>query len=131
MSALSEGVAPPPDDTLREDHTLLVEAIRQAGAIALKHFRHQPEEWEKSPGNLVSEADLASEVCLFQHLCRARPDYGWLSEESDDDIARLSAGRVWVVDPIDGTRSFLNGRPEFAVAGGADRRCHAGRRGSL
>ena len=117
MSALSEGVAPPPDDTLREDHTLLVEAIRQAGAIALKHFRNQPEEWEKSPGNLVSEADLASEVCLFQHLCRARPDYGWLSEESDDDIARLSAGRVWVVDPIDGTRSFLNGRPEFAVAG--------------
>lgn len=118
MSGLSESLAPPPpDDTLREDHALLVEAVRQAGAVALGHFRQKPAEWEKSPGDLVSEADLASEVCLFQHLCRTRPDYGWLSEESDDDIARLSAGRVWVVDPIDGTRSFLDGRPEFAVAG--------------
>ncbi len=117
MSTLSESIAPSPDERLREDHVLLVEAVRCAGAIALEHFRHEPEEWEKSPGNLVSEADLQSEVCLFQHLCRARPDYGWLSEESDDDIARLSAGRVWVVDPIDGTRSFLDGRPEFAVAG--------------
>jgi len=117
MSTLSESIATFPDERLREDHVLLVEAVRRAGAIALGHFRHEPEEWEKSPGNLVSEADLQSEVCLFQHLCCARPDYGWLSEESDDDIARLSAGRVWVVDPIDGTRSFLDGRPEFAVAG--------------
>ena len=116
MTTLSESLVPPPDSTLRADHALLVEAVRQAGAIALGHFRHEPEEWEKSPGNLVSEADLASEVCLFQHLCRARPDYGWLSEESEDDIARLSAGRVWVVDPIDGTSNFSRGLPHFAVS---------------
>ncbi len=100
-----------------EDHVVLMAAVREAGIIAADHFHNKTPGWEKSPGHLVSEADLAAETCLYQRLCHARPDYGWLSEESEDDPARLSAARVWLVDPIDGTRSFLKGLPEFAVAG--------------
>lgn len=56
------------------------------------------------------------DALLKKHLHGARPDYGWLSEESEDDGSRLSAPFVWIVDPIDGTRAFLQGKPEFSVS---------------
>lgn len=98
------------------DHALLVAAVRKAGALAKRFFDEGQRSWEKRPGHLVGEADLAVDRSLRNALLRARPDYGWLSEESDDDPGRLAKRRVFVVDPIDGTRAFIAGRPEFAIS---------------
>jgi len=103
------------DAGLARDHALVSEAVRQAGALAMRYFRGRVVQWEKKPGDPVSEADHAVDDFLMERLVGARPDYGWLSEESEDDPARLEAERVWIVDPIDGTRAFLKGKPEFTV----------------
>ena len=89
-------------------------AVQEAGRIAMRHFRRPHESWEKGPGQLVTEADLAVDHFLRQALCQG--EVAWLSEESEDDPARLSSRRVWVVDPIDGTQSFASGVAEFAVS---------------
>lgn len=104
-----------PADQLARDHALLTEAVREAGAVAMRYFRGPVVQWEKRPGDPVSEADHAVNDFLKARLGGARPDYGWLSEESEDDPARLGAERLWIVDPIDGTRAFLKGEPEFTV----------------
>jgi len=62
----------------------------------------------------VTEADRAVDAALRQNLLRAGE--GWLSEESADDLSRLDKPRVWVVDPLDGTREFVMGLPEFCVS---------------
>ncbi len=89
--------------------------MREAGTIALKYFGGDYKRWSKSGGSPVTEADLAIDAFLKKELCGARPDYGWLSEESHDDPARLDAARVFVVDPIDGTVAFMKGRPHFTI----------------
>ncbi|MDF2232829.1 3'(2'),5'-bisphosphate nucleotidase CysQ [Albimonas sp. CAU 1670] len=104
-----------------EDLALLVDAARAAGVIALRHFREDPETWEKDGGQgPVSEADLEVDRMLKAELGAARPDYGWLSEETDDSgarrKARLSAERVFICDPIDGTRAFLKGEETWGHA---------------
>jgi len=101
---------------LTADHALLCEATREAGALALRYFRNKPEQWTKGKGDPVSEADLAVDGLLRERLLSARPDYGWLSEETEDNDDRLERRLVWIVDPIDGTRAFLEERPEFTVA---------------
>jgi myo-inositol-1(or 4)-monophosphatase len=101
---------------LAADHALLCRYVREAGAIALDFFHRGMKGWDKHPGDPVSEADLTVDAFLRRELTEARPDYGWLSEESGANAEGISAARVFVVDPIDGTRSFLRGRPEFAVA---------------
>lgn len=93
----------------------LNEAVREAGDIALKYFHGDLKSWEKKPGDPVSEADLAIDTFLKERLLDLHPDYGWLSEETADNPERLKKDRVWVVDPIDGTRSFIAGKPEFTV----------------
>lgn len=100
------------------DHALLVQAAREGGALALKRFRTEQRVWRKgkSAHNRVCEADIEVDALLRERLTGARPRYGWLSEESGDDPQRLTRQRVWVVDPIDGTNSYLKGIPEFAVA---------------
>lgn len=80
----------------------------------MRYFRSDHRRWEKTPGALVTEADLAIDGFLKQHLPRG--DDAWLSEETPDDRERLGAARVWIVDPIDGTRSYAGGKPEFAVS---------------
>jgi len=97
------------------DHALLVAAVREAGAVARRFFEGTVKHWEKAPDNPVSEADYAVDALLTERLRGARPYYGWLSEETEDDSSRLSAERVFVVDPIDGTRAFLKKQPEFTV----------------
>lgn len=72
--------------------------------------------WEKSPGNPVCAVDLALDRLLRERLTALLPDAGWLSEETADNPARLQAQRVWVVDPIDGTRDYLRGRNGWAVS---------------
>jgi myo-inositol-1(or 4)-monophosphatase len=95
---------------------LLVEAARTAGEIARKHFRAEPEIWTKSDDSPVTEADIAIDRVLRTDLLAARPDYGWLSEETEDDATRLQAERVFILDPIDGTRAFIEGQTAFAHA---------------
>lgn len=72
--------------------------------------------WEKSPDNFVCEVDLDVDAMLRERLSALLPDAGWLSEETADDLVRLSHERVWVVDPIDGTRDYIRDRPGWAVS---------------
>lgn len=101
----------------RDDLALLLEAARQGGDIALRYWRTSPAFWDKGSGQgPVSEADLLVDRMLADALRSARPDYGWLSEETEDNLARLDADRVFVIDPIDGTRSYLDGRTPWAIS---------------
>jgi myo-inositol-1(or 4)-monophosphatase len=104
--------------TLADDHGLLCDAVRAAGQLAQQYFEKGVEHWDKAPGDPVSEADHAVDALLHERLLGGRPDYGWLSEETEDDASRLSKEFVWVVDPIDGTRAFIKGRPEFTICVG-------------
>jgi len=97
------------------DRELLVDAAHAAGRIARRHFKANPKVWDKGGGQgPVTEADLEIDRMLRHELLAARPDHGWLSEESEDNPDRLRARRVFIVDPIDGTRSFVAGRETFA-----------------
>ena len=97
------------------DLALLTDAARAAGEIALRFWRKSPEAWEKDEGaGPVTEADLAVNAMLLAELGAARQDYGWLSEETPDNGSRLRAERVFIIDPIDGTRAFIDGTPDFA-----------------
>ena len=98
------------------DEALLTEAVRAAGALALGFFRSGIVGRPKADHTPVSDADLAVDRMLYERLVGERPDYGWLSEESVDNPSRLDAARVWIVDPIDGTRAFLAGIPEWTIA---------------
>lgn len=109
-----EPAAPPP--LHGADLALLVEAAREAGRIASGYWRQNPEVWAKGDDSPVSEADLAVNDMLGEFLRAARPDYGWLSEETPDDSGRLDHDRVFIVDPIDGTRAFVAGQKTWAHA---------------
>ncbi|WP_394891159.1 3'(2'),5'-bisphosphate nucleotidase CysQ [Mesorhizobium sp. AaZ16] len=98
------------------DLPLLREAAREAGKIALRYFRQSPEVWMKTGQSPVSEADFAVDRYLRETLLAARPNYGWLSEETLDSAERLGSRRLFVVDPIDGTRGFLDGRTAWCVS---------------
>lgn len=101
---------------LADDHALLCAAVREAGAVALGYFRAGFEVREKSPGDPVTDADLAVDSLLRERLSGPRPAYGWMSEESADSPARLIAPRTWVVDPIDGTKGFVAGSEEWVIS---------------
>jgi myo-inositol-1(or 4)-monophosphatase len=94
----------------------LIAAAREAGAYALRKFRSTYRSWTKDGASPVSEVDIAVDEMLRARLCGPHPDFGWLSEESVDDPARLKARCVWVVDPIDGTRGYINGMTDWAVS---------------
>jgi myo-inositol-1(or 4)-monophosphatase len=101
---------------LARDAELLKGTVRAAGALALSMFRTELKNWTKGASSPVSEADIAVNELLERGLRSATPDYGWLSEESVDDERRLDRRLVWIVDPIDGTRSYLAGRPDWCVS---------------
>jgi len=104
-------------DRWQKDLDLIRDAARQAGEVALGFFGQSPEVWWKNEGQSpVSAADFAANDRLQNILTKARPHYGWLSEENDDDPARLAAETVFVVDPIDGTRGFINGATNWCVS---------------
>ena len=97
------------------DLALLIEAARAAADIATAYWRRDQVVRDKGHGlGPVSEADLAVDRMLRDRLLAARPDYGWLSEETEDDAARLDAARIFIVDPIDGTRAFVDGSTGWA-----------------
>jgi len=91
------------------------QAVRDAGEIARKYYRGSYRKWDKGGGQPVTECDLAIDKFLCERLRAARPDYGWLSEETEDDLQQRNAPTVFVVDPIDGTVAFLKGRPHFTI----------------
>lgn len=102
---------PAPEDDL----LLLTEAAQAAGRIAMGFWRQDPKAWDKADGaGPVTEADLAVNEELQRRLTRARPAYGWLSEESEADASRLDARRCFIIDPIDGTRAFIAGQEGFS-----------------
>lgn len=93
---------------------LLEAAARESGEIARKYWRDDPQVWDKGQNDPVSEADLAVDQHLKTRLLGARPDYGWASEETEDSLDRLEADRVFICDPIDGTRAFVAGEATWA-----------------
>jgi len=101
---------------LKNDKNLLHESILKAGKIAKKYFNKKIKQWDKSPNNPVTEVDYAVNDSLLENLLNKRNSYGWLSEESDDSNIRLSKDYVWVVDPIDGTKAFIQKKPEFTIS---------------
>ena len=105
---------PAPDDLL----TLLEKSVRDGGAIARRYFGGEFKRWDKSKGNPVTEADIEIDGFLKTTLRAARPEFGWLSEETEDDPARLATQSQFVVDPIDGTIAFMKGRPHFTICAG-------------
>ena len=88
----------------------------EAGALAMAQWRTDFDRWEKSPGDPVSQVDLDVNSLLRARLSALLPDAGWLSEETADNADRLACERVWLVDPIDGTRDFIRGRRGWAVS---------------
>ena len=104
-----------PSAERRRDCERLAAAVRDAGAVALKYFRGELKSWTKGKGDSpVTEADIASNDLLRERLLA--PGDGWLSEESENDPSRLDARRVWVVDPIDGTRAYIAGREDWSIS---------------
>lgn len=94
-------------------------AVREAADMAMALWQEggtRVRNWEKSPGQLVCEADLEADRLLRARLSAIDPAAAWLSEETADDLIRLRHDRLWLVDPIDGTRDFLRGRPGWAVS---------------
>jgi myo-inositol-1(or 4)-monophosphatase len=106
----------PARDIPTRDAALLTDTVREAGALALSLFRTELKNWTKGASSPVSEADIRVNDLLESRLRSATPDYGWLSEESVDDEARLEKRLVWIVDPIDGTRGYLAGREDWCVS---------------
>jgi myo-inositol-1(or 4)-monophosphatase len=102
----------------------LTGATREAGAFVLDRMTRpfktaqkpgSPTPWGKMDDSPVTDVDLETDALLTRLLRIARPEYGWLSEETADDPARLACARAFIVDPIDGTSAFLKSRPEFTI----------------
>ena len=94
--------------------------IGEAAAMALPYFREgghtSARVWSKAGGSPVTEADVAVDTFLKIRLSELVPQAAWLSEETQDDPARIGQDLVWIVDPIDGTRAFLSGHPDWSIA---------------
>lgn len=95
---------------------ILSDAMCLAGAEALRSASDGFEVYTKPDRSPVTSADLAINKILHAHLLDAFPEDGWLSEESPDDLARLQKRRIWVIDPIDGTKAFISREPEFCIS---------------
>ena len=100
---------------------VMIKAARLAARSLLKDFR-EVENLQvsmKGAGDFVSKADYAAEAILKEELRGARPNYGWLGEESDAEEGK-DPTRRWIVDPLDGTTNFLHGMPHWAVSIGLE-----------
>jgi myo-inositol-1(or 4)-monophosphatase len=97
------------------EREVAIAAAREAGAIVRRHYESGVEVREKGPDSPVTKADLEANACIRRHVAAAFPDDGWLSEETADSTERLGRQRTWVVDPLDGTKEFIQHIPEFCV----------------
>ena len=106
----------PATEADRSDLALLEEVAEEAGKLALSFYgKSSLDVWDKSHGDPVTEADLAVNELIRRRLLSARPDYGWLSEENALSDHRRDQDRVWVLDPIDGTRAFMRTEPFWCI----------------
>jgi myo-inositol-1(or 4)-monophosphatase len=101
---------------MTSDLDLIRSAALEAGALALALREDKLKIWAKAGGSPVTDADLKVDELIKARLMTARPDYGWLSEETVDDPVRMARRRVFVVDPIDGTVAYMKQRPWFSVS---------------
>jgi myo-inositol-1(or 4)-monophosphatase len=107
----------PASSTYQDDLALIETAVKEAGKIARAGFHAADTEvWDKEKGHPVTQTDIDVNNYLLRVLMQARPHYGWLSEETKDDKSRHDCARSFVVDPIDGTRAFIDRSPNFAVS---------------
>lgn len=104
------------DPFYAEESAVVAYAAREAGSIIMRLFKGKYDVQEKSKNNPVTSADLAANRKIREVILGRFPEDGWLSEEDKDSAHRLSVSRVWVVDPIDGTKEFIEGVPQFAVS---------------
>lgn len=106
-----------PNPSYLDELELISKAVKAAGKIARDAFHADTSKvWDKSENHPVTDADIAVNDYLMRVLRTARPDYGWLSEETQDDRSRHESSRSFVVDPIDGTRAFIDRKPNFVVS---------------
>jgi len=103
-------------DDLAADLALATRAAREAGRVIMGYYQDEYEIRQKGKGNPVTTADLEADKVLKSTLLSGTPGDGWLSEETVDSPERLEARRVWIVDPIDGTKEFISGMPQFAIS---------------
>jgi myo-inositol-1(or 4)-monophosphatase len=99
-----------------EELEFVLETVKRAGDLILAYYRKSFKVREKSKDNPVTSADLAADAFLREAFAKRFPKDGWLSEETIDNLRRLDCRRVWVVDPLDGTKEFVRGLPEFALS---------------
>ena len=101
---------------MKTELSIAKEAAVEAGNLILGYYKADYEIKDKGYHNPVTTADHASDARLKEILTQANPEYGWLSEETVDSKERLNRERVWVVDPLDGTKEFIEGVPHFVVS---------------
>ena len=101
---------------MKNELNVAINAAKEAGKIILTYYKSDFAIKEKGFGNPVTTADIAADDYLKKTLTNYFPDYGWLSEETVDAMDRLSKSRIWIVDPIDGTKEFIHGTDEFVVS---------------
>jgi len=102
---------------LEQELKVAKQAVHEAGEailrIADEHYKVAAKQADRT---VVTKADIEADRILQSHLTKHFPDYGWLSEETRDDKRRCDCSRVWIVDPMDGTREFVMKVPEFVVS---------------
>ncbi len=101
---------------MKKELEYAIEAAHLAGQKILSFYKSKYDITDKSYHNPVTDADFASNQVIMDILQPAFPDYGWLSEETVDSPERLNAQRVWIVDPLDGTKEFIEGVDNFVVS---------------
>ena len=101
---------------MNQDLILAKKAAIEAGKVILKYYKSKYEIKDKSYHNPVTTADKEADEIIKQILVNNFPNYGWLSEETVDSKKRLLKEKVWVVDPLDGTKEFIEGVPNFVVS---------------
>lgn len=101
---------------MKSDLEFVIETVKEVGNLILNYFHGDYDVQEKGKDNPVTSADLAADKHLREKFARQFPKDGWLSEETSDSPERLARERVWIVDPLDGTKEFVKGLPEFAVS---------------
>ncbi len=93
-----------------------IDAAKIAGETIMKFYKTQLNVREKSPNNPVTKADIAANDKIKDLLTSRYPKFGWLSEETKDSLDRLNKEYVWIIDPIDGTKEFIEGIPNFSIS---------------
>ena len=109
-------MAAPNPASLKADRALLLDTVTAASELAHDLFKRGVKSWKKEDQTPLTEADIAVDTLLRERLCAARPEYGWLSEETKDDSCRMDCTRVWIVDPIDGTKGFVKGNDQWCIS---------------